>query len=252
MKLPVIRFELLPVIDTMIELYQKPLSVERFKEYLNILNGGDSAELLVPISGFNPMAQDHVLQALTELKKLNAEDIANEELLKINEEVPLDPHASIFKVALNLSDDLKGGWTNRFSSDYQSKFKISGYFSRNFCLPVLWTSDIFSEELIRERVREYVFRTIYWSEFSKPETLRDHIFQEKFVAEKLGSISSITLNQFAELSTFYNQHKLSEEYHVIFSFLYGDKASISLGNANMGIEPEFAGFEFAAGGHIED
>jgi hypothetical protein len=252
MKLPAIRFELFPVLDTMIELYQKPLSIERFKEYLTILNGGDSAELLVPISGFNPMAKDHVLQALTALKKLNAEDIASQEILKINQEIPLDQEARIFKVALNLSDDLKGGWTNRFTTDYQSKFKIGGYFSRNFCLPVLWTSDIFSEELIQERVREYVFRTIYWSEFSRPETLRDHIFQEKFVAEKLGKVPSITLNQFAELSTFYNQYKSSEEYHIIFSFLYGDKAAISLGNADMGIEPGFAGFEFAAGGHIED
>ncbi len=251
MKIPAIRFEIFPVLDTMIELYQKPLSIERFNEYLAILTGGNNADLLVPVSGFNPMAKEHVLEQMTVLKHLNAEDIARDELLKINRTLFSNTDVEVFKVALNLADDLKGGWTNRYTTDYDSKFKISGYFSRNFCLPVLWTSEVFSEELIRERVREYVFRTMYWSEYFKPVTLRDHIGQEKFVAEKLGRDSLLTLNQFAELSTFYNQNKLSDEYHIIFSFLYGDKAALSLGNANMGIEPEFAGFQFAAGGHIE-
>jgi len=50
-----------------------------------------------------------------------------------------------FKVALNLSDDLKGGWTNHFTSDYDSKFKLKGFVNKNFCIPVFGKRNFYSK-----------------------------------------------------------------------------------------------------------
>jgi hypothetical protein len=154
-------FELLPTIDIMIDLYEKPRTFERFKEYLKTLQGDTKGDLVIPISGFNPMAKEHLLDRLKELKKLGAEQIIEESLNDLNNHNFSEDSNRNFKVSINLSDDLKGGWTNRFTSDYNSKFKINGTFSRNFCIPIFWSSEIFTKDIIRERTLEYVFRTVF-------------------------------------------------------------------------------------------
>ncbi len=91
---------------------KKPRTLERFQEYLKTLQGDTKGDLVMPISGFNPMAKEHILQKLTELKTLNAEEIIHETLFELNNKLTHQPNDKIFKVALNLADDFKGGWTN--------------------------------------------------------------------------------------------------------------------------------------------
>ena len=67
------QFELLPVIDIMLDLYEKPRTAERFQEYLEVLQGGTKGDLVIPIGNFNPMAKEQALQKLIELKTLHAE-----------------------------------------------------------------------------------------------------------------------------------------------------------------------------------
>ncbi len=113
--------------------------------------------------------------------------------------------------------------------------------NRYFCVPVFWVSESFNKELIKERTLESVFRTIYWLKNPKPRTLEEHIEQEKFVAKCLG-YESVIKNVLIE--DYYNKHKDSDNYPLIFNFLYGDKASQSLGFPSYGIDEDFAGFNF--------
>jgi len=237
-------FELTPIIDIMFDLYQKPRTFERFKEYIATLEGGKKGDLTLPIGGFNPMAKEHVMDKLRELKNLNAEQLIKDTLKELNDGHPVKENANTFKVALNLSDDLKGGWTNRYTSDYDSKFKINGIMNRNFCIPIFWSSENYTEQLIKNRTREYCYRTIYRLTTPKPETLEEHILQEKFVYEKSKTLSSTKVN-FNELQLFYQKNKDTTDYVTIFNFLYGDEATASLGNKTLGISDEFAGDEFA-------
>jgi hypothetical protein len=231
-------FELVPVIDVMLELYSKPRSIERFKDYISTLQGNSKDDMELPITGFNPMAKEHVSQKLEELRSLRAEDLVRECIAKI--EWKGEQH---FKVVLNLMDDLKGGWTNRFTSDYQSKFKLSGLISRNFVTPVFWSSENYSEEIIIQRTLEYCYRSLYWLQHPKPKTLRDHLLQEKFVCDHAGGKTEpIDVDP---LRSFYEQHKETQDQVIISCFLYGDKANESLGNKTYGIREEFAGFKFA-------
>jgi hypothetical protein len=228
----------LKTIQLMLNLYEKPRIDERFQAYLKLLQGDTKGDLVLPIGGYNPMAKEGFILKLKELQTLKAEQIMAEVLTEINFQYSTHKNTNTFKVALNLSDDLQGGWTNRFTSDYDSKFKINALINRQFCTPIFWSSEEFSDERIRQRVAEYVFRTIYWLENLKPKTLKEHIEQEQFVAQKVGFEAKNIPN------AFYQKHQNSEDYHLIFNFFYGNQASESLGFPNFGIEENMNGFNF--------
>lgn len=223
-------FRLIPIIDKMVEFYSVPPSIERFNTYLSILEGQIKGDLKVPIGSFNPMAKDHVRERLLELKQLHAEELISETLLDLNPEFNRIFPENTFGVCLNLADDLHGGWTNRITTDYQSKFQINPLVKRGFCTPHFWTSETLSRDLIISRTKEYAFNTSYFLEHGKPLTLNDHAQQLQFVLEKLGEKSPVPSRNHFE------QFKSSEEYSVIINFLYGDAASETLGFKSLGVD----------------
>jgi hypothetical protein len=240
------KFELIPIIDTMLDLYAKPRSKERFQEYISMLQDGKKGDLTVPIVGFNPMAKEHILQKLAELKELNAEQVIQDTLKSINVTLIEENDQRTFKVVLNLADDLKGGWTNFYTTDYDSKFKINALVSRTFCTPFFWTSESYTEQLIKRRTLEYAYRTIHWLTNPKPKTLKDHIEQEIYVAEMSNLNSDILdTNNFELLNNFYSKYQESEDYGIVFNFLYGDNASKSLEFSTHGITGKANGFDYA-------
>lgn len=239
------QFELLSTTDIMLEFYRKAQSMERFGEYLKLLQGNTKNDLVFPITGYNPMAKEHVLPRLEELKALGAETLMAECIKEINA-VKHDGLGNIcFKLALNLLDDLRGKWTNRYTADYDNKFKLSALVKRNFCIVAFWTSEVYSKELICERTREYMMRTIYQSNHSRPETLREHIEQERFVANHARRVLASALED-ERLHEYYLLHKESNDYSRIFNFLYGDSVCESLGFPVYGVPGEMPGYRYAA------
>lgn len=219
-------FELLPVLDIMLNLYQKPRSNDRFQEYLKILRGNTKDDLIMPIGGFNPMAKEHILDKLNELKALDAEAIMQDVAAQLNEKKLINNEKK-YKIALNVSDDLMGGWTNHFTTDFDSKFKINALVKRQFCTPIFWTSESFNELLIRQRTFEFALRTIYWLVKPKPITLREFVEQEQFVIQNSPIYEQMP--QSDALKNFYLKHSESDNYHLIFNYFYGDDASNQLG-----------------------
>lgn len=211
-------FELLPILDRMIEFYEMPIGETRFKSYISMLEGETKGNLSIPIGAYNPMAKDHVLEQLLVLKEMNVEAAMNDELKKLNLKLPNQISNSHFKVALNLVDDLKGGWTNKFSTDYDLPFKLSPYLKRGFCISYIWTSEQHSTELVVNRTLQSVYRTIYRLSQSQPNTLLQHVKQEDFVLKSLNA--KVAHNQ-----KFLMDYGDSENYQIIFNYFYGDKAS---------------------------
>lgn len=239
-------FQLIPVIDAMLEIYRKPPSPDRFREYLNLLQGPGKGDLAVPLGGFNPMAKAQATGRLEELKAQGAEQIASEVSAELNKALSLQHADKTMGIAINLSDDLKGGWTNRYTSDYDSKFKTSALLSRNFCTAIFWTGEDFSTAMIRQRILEYAWRAVYRQSHKAPASLQEHIAQETFVASRApapvrpGDDTRVLAEQL------YRQHQRSEDYHTIFNFLYGSKASASLEfPVRFGME-DMAGYRYAA------
>ncbi|MGZ4035007.1 MAG: hypothetical protein ACXVP4_09110, partial [Bacteroidia bacterium] len=168
----------------------------------------------------------------------------SETLSEINKKVS-DRSNRIFKVSIALADDLKGAWTNHYTTDYDSKFKLNALVTRNFCTPLFWSSEEYTIELIKKRTQESCLRTIYWLNNLKPVSLADHINQEVFVAEKSISKNSVIDCDFEMLSNYFNENKETGRYDIIFNFLYGDNACKQLEFPVFGIKDEFAGFKYA-------
>ena len=229
----------------MLELYKKPATIARFEAYLQLLQGNAKGDLVLPVGGFNPMAKEHVPAKLLELKALDAEGIMAATLKGLGKSTGIEASGRIFKVVLNLSDDLKGGWTNRYTSDYDSKFKLGALVNRQFCIPVFWSGENYTQALVRERTEEYALRTLYWLSHPKPVTLQQHVEQERFVAERSGKLTEY-LNDYKVLHAFYKKHKNSDEYNLIFNFLYGDEACKTLGYPCYGIPGILSGYRYAA------
>lgn len=225
-------FVLLPVLKKMLEIYRMPRDFKRFEAYLQFLEDGKKGKLAVPIGGFNPMGKETALQKLLELEALEVEKIMSRTLETLNGELKNDPRPQVFRTAFNLSDDVQGGWTNRFTADFDSKFRFHGVFKFGFCVPVFWTGEDFFNEKIENRTREYVARTIFWSENPPPTTLRQHVEQEKQVAQKTDNPNLLPVEK--PRWDFFEKHADSEDYHHIFWFFYGTDVCQSLGFPTFG------------------
>lgn len=229
----------------MFDLYEKPRSMERFQEYISTLQD-KKGNMTLPIVGFNPMAKEHILNKLTELKELKAEQVIQDTINSLNTILRKEQTQNVIKVVLNLADDLKGAWTNRYTIDYDSKFKINALVTRNFCTPFFWASENYTEQLIISRTFEYAVRTIYWQTNTNPKTLEEHIEQEIYVTLKNKiKFEEIDVTDFEFLDSFYSKNQLSDNYSIIFNFLYGDNASKLLEFPTYGISGKLNGFDYA-------
>lgn len=237
------KFEIVPILDTLLTIYSKPISLDRFHEYISTLKGSTKSDLEIPITGFNPMAKQHVIDKIQELKSLNAEMIIQHFLETFNQKQT--NHHKTFKIFINVADDVQGGWTNHYTTDFDSKFKINALITRAFCTPYFWTSETYSKELIQQRIKEYMFRTIFWEKEGKLNTLEDHINQERYVAKMMNyTLKQDNLSDFESLNAFYIKNKYSTDYNLIFNFMYGDQVCETLSYPTHGIK-NLNGFDFA-------
>lgn len=241
------RFEIIPVLERMRALYAQPRTMERFQEYIRMLEGGRKGDMALPISGYNPMAKAHLLSKLDELIALGADGIMAETLAKLNNKLLTDDKRTI-QVALNVADDLHGGWTNRYTSDYASKFQINALVERGFCAPYVWSSEEYTRELIEERTMQYAYRTVHHLGNGRARTLAHCVGQEVFVAGELATPFSAGAADIAAMRSFYEMHKLTEDYNIIFNFFYGNEVCRELGYAVFGLPDGCDGFVYA--GHV--
>ncbi|MEM6522843.1 MAG: hypothetical protein AAF693_03580 [Bacteroidota bacterium] len=235
-------FRLVPILEKIEALYQLPRNRERFSIYLSLLQGKEGKDMVLPISAYNPMAKEDALLKLQKLKNLEAEAIASNVISEINQKLSQKSEHRI-SVVINLADDMGGSWSSRYTTDYTSKFDFGPILKRGFCTPYFWTSEDYTHNTIRERVTKSILRTLYWLEHGKPKTLEDHIHQESSISLKRKSQMEFSLKN-TSIDQFFDEHKHSEDYGLIFNFLYGDEASEELNYTAHGI-PFLGGFNYA-------
>ncbi len=230
------KYQLRPILSDIKAIYALPLS-SRFQAYLSLLQGGNPGDLALPISGYNPMAKEHIIQVIDTLEKLNAEEIMAETIADFNSNLNLShTDQGDIIVVLNIADDLHGAWTNRYTTDYESKFKINALVTRRFCAPYFWSSESFTRVIIATRTREYLSRTQYRLQHPHLYSLADHLHQEIYVAQTINNQAhNLDKERLRQIWQYYHAHKTSTEYDLIFNFYYGDEASRSLGYQRYGI-----------------
>jgi hypothetical protein len=211
---------------------------------LYLLQGATKDEMILPIASFNPMGKDLALSKVEALLELDAEQLVNKCLQQINSELE-DPDQQVFKVAINLIDDVEGSWSNYAVTDYKNKFEFNGLFKRSFCTPIFWTSESFSDEKIIQRTKEYLHRTIYWIDKGPPERLFDCFEQEVYV--NIACESKFVRSELPDVEVmehYYHQHSNSTDYNLNLNFFYVDEQTKALNFLSYGV-PKNGGFSFA-------
>lgn len=236
-------FELFPILDQLLPIYDITRGQERFAKYLALLQGVSKSDMERPIAGFNPMGKPEYIEKIRALKQLNVEQIIEEVCVELNRLAKGESSDQQFRVAFNLLDDVQGSWSNRFTADYDNRFKLNPLVTRAFCLAIFWASETPSEDQIYHRIFEAGLRSWYFATHHRPTTLRDHIEQEAWVAKM--NPTQLKVTQVEKMTELFGQLQSSETFPEIFAFLYGDDAARTLGHRPIGVDLPFGGLEFA-------
>jgi hypothetical protein len=125
------------------DLYNMPRGMERFQEYLRTMTDENSGDLKFPLSSLNPMGKDHVPQFLDRLLELDADGLGRDTTAVAHQR--LASQSGAYRVCLVVSDDLLGGWTNRYTSEFDYRFRQNVYYKRGWIPALLWTTETYRQ-----------------------------------------------------------------------------------------------------------
>lgn len=233
-------FALLPVLAAMHAVYQEPPPTARFQAYLRLLQGGTPADLAVPVQHFNPMAKAALITRLEELLTTGAEQVVATTLPLLNAFATIDE--PLLHVALNLADDVHGGWTSRYTTDFANKFQLGATLKRGFCTPIVWSSELVTPDLLVRRTQAQAWRSRYHLLHPAPSTLAEHVAQETYVARQSGTPRIVSP---PDALAAYQQYHSATDTATLLAFFYGDEAAQQLGHQPLGSLAYGAGFKLA-------
>lgn len=177
------RVEHFPTLEPMREVYRLPRGPQRFRSYIAAVEG---ERPLLPISAYNPMAKEHVVERVEQLLALDAEAVAaragQDAAARL---AALD--AELF-TGLALADDVAGGWTNRpqitgprlgerLDARRDGSGHLSGELGR-WVTALLWASDEPTAEAVQQSVTAALYRWAHDERHGAPRTLGQFMTRE--------------------------------------------------------------------------
>ena len=247
------KFELVPILKKLRDLYVIPRGPDRFQAYLNVATGGASATKDIPyppLIAVNPMAKEHALEFVEALISLGAEDAVTTVLEEANVRLASVKFVNTIKVGLSVLDDLKGGWTNRTFND-AARFKVGETLGKAgwVCVPV-WTSEAPNLEALRMVVLEFACRAAFVVQHGDPKSLREMIKQEGTVAAFANRVLEFDHEELEYSRAVIAPHLDSTHQPTVIACLYGDEAAKELGYPPLGLSRN-AGFQVALADALE-
>jgi hypothetical protein len=232
-----------PLLHVQRDLYRLPRGMDRFRAYLRTMTDAETGDLELPLVAMNPMGKEHVAARLDELTALGAEDVAREAMAAAA--VQLAEVPGRFRVALVVSDDLKGGWTNRYCSEFTHRFETRPLDRRGWITGVLWTSDEPSVRGVREEVSSAIFRAAWIVRHGPATTLRAMLAQEGASTAMAGCVAPVLdEEELAYTREVVAAHLAATDRPTVMACLYGDEAAHALGYRPHGLSAR-AGFALA-------
>jgi len=215
----------LPLLEIHRELYGMPRGMERFRAYLQRLTGGTS-DLSLPLVAMNPMGKAHMLAAAEAWIAAGVEEAAAQAVA--DAAARLDSARGVLRVGLVLGDDVKGGWTNRFTTDFAQRFESAAMLRRDFATALLWSSEPPSRETARREVLRAIARALWERAQGPARSLRQMLAQEDDSLRFAGAPTPDRSRYAPWLD--------ATDAPTLFACLYGDDAAASLGYAPLGVE----------------
>ncbi len=153
--------------------------------------------------------------------------------------------AASFKVGLVIADDLKGGWTNRFTSEFSYRFETRPIHRRGWLLGILWTSETPSVETAVAEATMAVHRAAHIERHGYARTLGEMLAQEGFASARAGCTTpALDLEDLEYTRDIVTPLSGATDRATIVACLFGDQAARDLGYPPRGLSPR-AGFALA-------
>lgn len=226
--------EYVPLLQVQRDLYSLPRGFERFREYLRTMIDPDSGDLKLPLVAMNPMGKDHLPQFLDKLIEMDADGEAARAATEAKSILKAEPGE--YKVCLVVSDDLRGGWTNRYTAEFDYRFRQKAYYKRGWIAGILWTSETYTTEQIREEVQLCLFRAAYVQQHGYARTLGEMLAQESYAISMAGSASpTLDPDDLAYTREVLASYLDKTDLPTLIAALFGDAAAQQLGYPPLGL-----------------
>lgn len=236
--------EYVPLLQVQRELQSMPLGMTRFRDYLGRMTTGDGKDVdLLPMVFINPMAKEHVTQLLDEYLGMDADGIAKKALHEKSE--CWRGMGGVYHSGMVICDDLKGGWTNRYSADYNLRFGMDPRSKRFWVTGVLWSSEKATPATVKGTILAAALRTAFQLQNGLPKNLNQRMAQEGYALCHSGSeVPEFDLEELEYTREVIKPYLLSEDIPRAIQCLFGDQAGETLGFPRMGLSP-YAGLSLA-------
>ena len=236
-----------PLLQVQRDLYALPRGMERFREYIRTMTDATTGDLALPLVAMNPMGKDHVPALIDAYLALGAEKIAQDSVDNVRRAGALAPafpataeavarRTNDYKVGLVVSDDLKGGWTNRWASEFSHRIEYAAITRRGWIVGILWTSEPASTQNVRDAVLTSVYRVDYLQTHPAPKTLGEMLDQEGYAMARAGcttpALEDDDLDYTREVVAPLRQ---ATDRATVMACLFGDRAAKALGYETRGL-----------------
>lgn len=237
------QIEHVPLLQVERDLYAMPRGMERFQEYLRVMVNEEGNDLaLAPLVAMNPMGREHVAERLDELLAFGAEAIAAESVTEAM--ARLSDWPGYYRHGLVVVDDVRGGWTNRYTTDAGQRIGVGALTEapdaatksrHRWITTMLWVSETPNAALLRQAVLISIYRKGYVQQHGAAQTLGEILAQEGAAA----AFARIQPHLDAE-DLEYSREVLRPLLHesafpICMAALYGDEAARMLGYEPLGL-----------------
>jgi hypothetical protein len=226
-------FDYTPLLSLQRDLYRIPRGRERFQTYLRELIDWKIEDMKLPLFVMNPGARDHLPTFVDGLLALDADGLGARAVANANVAGPGE-----FKVALVVADDVAGGWTNRYASEYAHRFESMRINDHGWLIGILWASEPPSDQSITEELLTALFRLAYVRQHGVAHTLRERMAQEGWAMAQAGctgpTLDADDIEYTREvIAPFLN----ATDMRTAIECLYGDASGQTLGFTPRGLSP---------------
>jgi hypothetical protein len=203
---------------------------------------GDDLEL-APLVSMNPMGREHMAARLDELLALGAEQIGAEVAAEATARLAEWPGS--FRHGFVIVDDLRGGWTNRYTTDAgqrigvgaaaKSKSIAANGSRHNWISTMLWVSETPNAEQLRQAVLVNIYRSGYLQRHGVAQTLGEIMMQEGAAAAFAGIQPHLDADDLAYSREVLRPLLGESAFPICMAALYGDEAARTLGYEPLGL-----------------
>ena len=235
--------EYMPLLQVQRDLYAMPRDRGRFDAYIARMTDPATGDLALPLSNMNPMGKEHVPALLDQYLAADTDGQAGRAVQAC--QPSLDHIPGSYRVCLVIADDAKGGWTNRYTTEYAHRFESRAMLKRRWIVGLLWTSEPAVADTAVLEVLVSVHRAAWLAQHDSPRSLGGMLAQEGWAMTRAGCTQpSLEAEDLAYTRDAIAPHLDASDRATLVACVFGDQAARALGYPPHGLS-ERAGLALA-------